>query len=133
MRPAVIHLVALAVAACAANPSAEECAMIGASGKSFSNATLDKYLTTCVGDDDCTLLRAQLGCYTGCPRAIVSARLSAAQTEVAGLVDSVCGTSACMVSEGCGPVRAVCVNGTCRTVAGVGDAGTTDAGSLDGG
>ena len=128
-----VMLFALAVAACPANPPPEECAMIAASGKSFSNATLDKYVTTCVGDNDCTLLRAQLGCYTGCPRAIVSARLSAAQNELAGLVDPVCGTSACMVNDGCGPVRAVCVNGSCRTVAGVSDAGTTDAGTPDAG
>ena len=127
-----VILMGLALAACSANPSPQECEGIAASGKSFSRATLDKYVTPCVGDNDCTLLRPQLGCYTGCPRAIVSARLSAAQNELAGIVDAVCGTSACMVNDGCGAVLAFCVNGSCRTVAGIRDAGT-DPGLPDAG
>lgn len=130
---AAVSLLALAVAACTANPPPEECAMIAASARSFSNATLDKYVTTCVGDDECALLKAQLGCYTGCPRAVITARRSAAESELAGLVDPVCGTTACVVNDGCGPVRAVCVAGSCRTVAGVTDAGTADAGAPDAG
>ena len=121
----------LLLAACSANPSPEECSQVGSSGRTFSASITNKYASGCATPGDCTLVRPMLGCYTGCPAAVLRSRASTVQGELTVLAESVCAGTACEVNEGCRPAVAVCVGGVCRAVEP--DGGTADAGSRDGG
>ena len=122
-------MLCLAVACSSAPP--EDCAERGTTAKGFSDAALSQYGGSCRVTADCVLVRAMLPCYTGCPRPVLASRQSAAQTAVANLAVSVCGDSACSVSEGCNPVHAECVAGACVAAPGAATGG--DAGRPDGG
>ena len=118
-------------AGCSSDPNNDECVMLGSTARVFATSTLDNYVSGCSTDSDCVLLRPQLSCYTGCPRAISRMRESGAQSELSSVSGSVCGDSSCMFTEGCEAVHARCVVGSCRTASG--SDGGTDGGARDGG
>jgi hypothetical protein len=123
----------LAVLAACSSGGSEDCAQLGTQAKAFANAKLDQFGGGCTTDFDCVLIRASLSCYNGCPRAVMGTRQATAQGELSGLSTTLCGSSSCVVNEGCSPVHAECVVGACRTVPGARDAGLPDAGGSDAG
>ncbi len=120
-------MVVVLLVACT-GPSTEECLTKQSEGRTFSTGVFARNQSGCSTNADCITVRAMLTCYTGCPTAISAARRTAVEGELAGLEDTICGGSACMVNEGCNPVSAACIAGSCRTLEGAADGGTPDGG-----
>jgi hypothetical protein len=120
-------MLAVLMVACS-GPSTEECLTKQSEGSSFSTGIFARNERGCSTNADCVTVRAMLSCYTGCPKAISASRRAAVESELAGLNETLCAGSACMINEGCNPAYAQCVAGVCRTVQGVLDAGRPDGG-----
>src|SRR5688572_1107413 len=93
-------LMLVMLAACSSGGN-EDCAQLGTQAKAFTNAKLDQFGGGCTTDSDCVLIPATLSCYDGCLRAVMGTRQAAAQSELNGLSTTLCGSSSCLVNEGC--------------------------------